>query len=352
MNTHIAAPPTPRPRPRSPRSPRSRHRRAGGLVASLAVLVALPFTLGACSGSDAGGSEASMGSDPAADSAADSTGAGTESGAAGRSTASKDAPTAPSEADTGDSLVDSDGSVARPPATQRSIISTGTVSLISGDVATTRREVQRIADAQGGAITEDDTETDGDGAAAYARLVIRVPVDNFSDAMAALEKAADLRASNRSSNDVTTEVIDTDVRVRAQQASLKRVEALLARANTIRDIVWIEQQLTQRQSELDSLKSQQAYLADQTSESTITVDIERTPEKQSDDTDDDSGFLAGLGGGWDALKGFGTGLATVIGALLPFAVVFALVGMPVWLLGRRLTRRRRSAAPAAPAAQS
>ena len=82
-----------------------------------------------------------------------------------------------------------------------------------------------------------------------------------------------LRSSNRGSEDVTTQVIDTGVRVRAQEASLKRVELLLAEASDLKDVIWIESQLTSRQAELDSLKSQQSWLTDQTSLSTITVDI-------------------------------------------------------------------------------
>ena len=124
--------------------------------------------------------------------------------------------------------------------------------------------MQRVVDATGGEVTEEQTDTDEKGNAVYARLVLRVPVGRFGDAMTALEGVADLRGSDRSSEDVSTQVIDTDVRVRAQEASLRRVEQLLARAQGLKDIIWIEAQLTSRQAELDSLKGQQAWLADQT----------------------------------------------------------------------------------------
>ena len=45
----------------------------------------------------------------------------------------------------------------------------------SDDVAEARREVQRVVDAQHGTITEENTETDDEGDATYARLVMRVP---------------------------------------------------------------------------------------------------------------------------------------------------------------------------------
>ena len=156
---------------------------------------------------------------------------------------------------------------------------------------------------------------------------------------------ATFRSSNRGSEDVTTQVIDNDVRVRAQEASLKRVETLLARADSLKDIIWIESQLTQRQGELDSLKSQQAWLTDQTSLSTITVDITAKAAQPKDEESDEAGFLAGLKGGWSALAGTATLIATVAGALLPFAVVALLLGAPAWLLLRRARSRRRTAVP-------
>ncbi|MCW2738385.1 DUF4349 domain-containing protein [Nocardioides sp.] len=238
---------------------------------------------------------------------------------------------------------------AATPATERAIIATGAVSLASKDVGETRREVQRIGDAQGGDVTEENTETDDDGDTSYARLVIRVPSAKFGASMEALEGAGILRSSTRGSEDVTTQVIDTGVRVRAQEASLKRVELLLAEARTLKDVIWIESQLTSRQAELDSLKSQQAWLEDQTSLSTITVDITADVARAKPKTDDDTpaGFVSGLRGGMKALGASLAAVATILGALLPFAVLALVLGLPVWLVVRR---RRSAPVPQTPAA--
>ena len=81
------------------------------------------------------------------------------------------------------------------PAIERHVISTGTVSLISDDVAKARRDVQRIVDAQQGTITEENTETDDKGVATYSRMVVRVPSSSFATTVLALEKVAELRSS-------------------------------------------------------------------------------------------------------------------------------------------------------------
>jgi hypothetical protein len=233
---------------------------------------------------------------------------------------------------------------------QRAVISTATISLRSDDVAQAVFAVQKVVDQYAGDVADEKTE--GGDEARRSRLVLRVPSDDFDDAVAALKEIGEVESSTRKVEDVTTQVIDNEVRIRAQERSLRRIELLLDRAESIRDIFAIERELAQRQAGLDSLKAQQAYLADQTSLSTITVHIERTdgPAKKKPDTDD-AGFLSGLEAGWKALKTFGNGLATVVGAVLPWSIVPGLLGVPTWLVLRRLQRRRppQQAAPAAPA---
>ena len=229
-------------------------------------------------------------------------------------------------------------------AQQPALISTGTVSLRSDDVADTRFDVQKVADRYRGQVTDSETRTDQEGEVRDARLVLRVPSAEFTEAMDELEKVADLEASTSTSEDVTTQVVDTRVRIRVQRASIARIEELLQRAGSIRDVVAVEQQLTQRQERLNSLLRQQAYLADQTSMSTITVHVERADAARTEPEPVEAGFLSGLRAGWGGLTTVLLGLATVTGAVLPFVALGLLLGAPAWLLLRPVVRRRRAAA--------
>ena len=303
-------------------------------LAGIITAITMTAALAACSSaSDSDGGDASSGSEMS-----DQVAAGSPAKAESRGGIGAPAEDSTSSAESASTVAD----LSSPPS-ERAVISTGTVSLRSKDVAEARREMQRVVDAQGGDITNENTETDEEGTTSYSRLVVRVPSAKFSAAMLALEEAAELRASNRGAEDVTTQVIDTDVRVRAQQASLKRVELLLSRAESLKDIIWIESQLTSRQAELDSLNSQQSWLRDQTTLSTITVDITAVTEKTKK-KEDEAGFLAGLRGGIKALTASTAALATVIGALVPFAILLLVLGFPVWLVVRR---RRAAPAPLA-----
>ena len=236
-----------------------------------------------------------------------------------------------------------------PDGQQPAVISTGQVSLEADDVAVAKRGVERVVDELLGEITDERTESDDEGVMESTRMVVRVPSEDFATAMDRLSDVADLRSATSKAEDVTTEVIDTRVRIRAQEKSLRRVEQLLARATSIRDIVSIEAQLTRRQADLDSLKGRMAYLSDRTSLGTITVRVDRTlePVTKPEPKEEEAGFVAGLSGGWKALTTVAVGLATAAGALLPFAVVGVLLGWPLLVLARRVNARRTARTPSA-----
>lgn len=231
----------------------------------------------------------------------------------------------------------------------RAVIRTGEVVLTSPDLDLAREEVDALLADLDGVVENEQTTHDDEGGITRSRLVLRVPVTRFTDAMDALEAIGTTQHSDTKSDDVTTEVIDVDERVETLQNSLDRLQSYQAEAKDIEDLLRFEQQITQREAELQSLEAQQSYLADQTSMSTITLTMS-TPREIVGPPDalDEAGFLAGLRSGWNALQGAVIVLLTVVGAVLPFGVVLALVGVPVWLLVRRTVRNRGTTPPAPP----
>jgi len=220
------------------------------------------------------------------------------------------------------------------------LIKKGTVESRSDDVGKAQFEVQRVVDRYSGQVTDEQTTTDDDGHPAYTRMVLRVPSDSFDDTMAALKKIGELQSANTSQQDVTTKLIDTRTRLTVQKQSIRRITTLFDQAESIRDIMSIESELSRRQADLESLERQAAYLTGQTTRSTITVSIDQTPKKAvAAAADDDNGFVSGLKAGWNGLSATAAALATAFGALLPWLVVIAILGPPSYLLIRVVRRR-------------
>jgi Domain of unknown function (DUF4349) len=236
--------------------------------------------------------------------------------------------------------------VARPAVRTAAVVKTGRISLTGKDLGKVRREVDDLLGTVGGSVDTEDTRNDRQGRVTSSTLVLRVPVDRFESTKDALERLGELQSSTESAEDVTTEVIDTGERVQTLQNSLDRLQRFQRTASDVRDLIRYEDEITQRQSELQSLQAQQSYLANETSLSTITLRLS-TPAAAvaRPGALDDAGFTAGLKAGWQALVGAVVVVLTVLGAVLPFLLAGVVVGAPAWLAVRALLRRRRASPP-------
>ena len=245
----------------------------------------------------------------------------------------------------------SDASVNRTTVQTRAVIRTGQIAVVVKNLEEARGEIDAIIARHGGFVAEEEASADRRGNLDHARLVLRLPVTDFGTAMTELAELGRKVDAHTESEDVTTEVIDVDTRVAVQRASIDRLQRFLRRATTVEDMIRVEEELSRRQAALESLLGQQAYLADRSALSTITVNLSTVPpEPGPEPEEDDSGFLAGLAKGWTALTTVLVGLATVAGAVLPFAVALAIVAVPLWLLARTVGARRTPVHPTGPAA--
>ena len=187
----------------------------------------------------------------------------------------------------------------------------------------------------------------GDGFG-FGTLALSVPADKLDTALDQLGKIGTVLQRNTSSQDVTSQYVDTESRLKTMRASVDRVRALMAQAKDLGQVVALESEMSRREADLESLESQLAALKDSVDRSTLAVSL-RTP---GNETVTENGFLAGLRSGWDAFAASAQGLFTGIGAVLPFAVFLALVGSPLvwWLRRRRANRLPVVPAPGGPPA--
>ena len=176
----------------------------------------------------------------------------------------------------------------------------------------------------------------------FGTLTLSVPAGKLDGALDQLSKIGTVLQRNTASQDVTAQYVDTQSRLKTMRSSVDRVRALMAQAKDIGQVVVLESELSRREADLESLESQLAALNTAVDRSTLAVSLS-TP---GNEPVSDNGFLAGLRSGWDAFTASAAGLFKGLGAVLPFAVFFALVGAPIWWS----LRRRRANRPAVVAA--
>jgi hypothetical protein len=222
---------------------------------------------------------------------------------------------------------------------QRQLVRTAQLTVEVADPVGAVRQVRTAAASAGGFVTEEQSGDTG------SWLVLRVPAD-------ALDRLVDDvagygRVASRSTQvvDATEQVVDLDARVATQTASVDRVRGLLAEATSIGDVVAIESELARREAELDSLTRRLAALRDQVALSTLTVDLRGPGAVPPPDIRPAPGFLDGLAAGWEGLRVIGTAVAAVVGFVLPFLPVLAVLA-GFGLVARRIIRARRTPAAA------
>ena len=231
---------------------------------------------------------------------------------------------------------------AGPRLQERQIVRTATVQVTVSDVDRAAQAAVAAATAAGGRVDTDDRSTDDSGTgksgSRHAHLVLRVPsagLDGLLDRVVALGTE-----TNRSeqATDSTSAVADVNARVAELQISVTRLQDFLRRSGRLADLLALESQLTQRQSELESTVAQQRALADQVGLATLTVEF-APPSALSRSAGNPPGFLGALDDSWHAL---------LLSGRLALALLGYLVAVPADRRCRRLWRAAPVAFAAAP----
>lgn len=224
----------------------------------------------------------------------------------------------------------------------REIVSTGSLTLVAADTGEAVEGIVQIVADAGGRVDERTEHAPSGSEDSSAWLTVRVPAAELEGVIADIEELGEAREVSISTDDVTRMGRDLDARIGALEASTERLLDLMSEADSSEALIAAEEALSQRQAELESLRSQRAYLSEQVALSTlhISVHAERTAEFES------GGFLGGLKSGWYALVDFASALLVGIGAAIPWLVIIGVPVVLLVLLARRRRRRRRAQADA------
>lgn len=110
---------------------------------------------------------------------------------------------------------------------------------------------------------------------------IRVPSARFREAMTKLEALGMVVHRSVSAEDVSEEFHDAEVRLSNLQATRKRLQEFLAKANDIPSTLAIERELERVSQEIDQLEGRMRFLQARASLSTIDVQIGPKPHDQT-----------------------------------------------------------------------
>lgn len=171
-------------------------------------------------------------------------------------------------------------------------------------------------------------------------LTIRVPSQNLDSFAESLQGVGKLVSYSQSAEDVSEQYFDTANRLKTQRTKMERLQALLAKAENVEDLITIENSISETQYEMDRLQGQLSGMDSKVNEATLTLTLNELSPIDTSKDQDESLFQRITSGMAAAFAGFT--------AILSDLVVFLSVALP-YLLGllilvliiRALIKRRK-----------
>lgn len=177
-----------------------------------------------------------------------------------------------------------------------------------------------------------------------ATLTMRIPSANLDAFIEDISLMGNVVSNNRDTQDITDSYYDTEARLRTLQVQEERYLALLAKADTMEDVITIEQALSNVRYQIESLTATLNRYDSQVEYSTVTVYLqevgETTPAKPETFWQRISNaFTASVKALWKFAKWCVVALVTVA----PFLVIPGLVAwLALWLVHRKKAKKSKT----------
>jgi hypothetical protein len=231
------------------------------------------------------------------------------------------------------------GSDALASTADRKIVQTATMSLQVKDVGGGFEEVGRIATGAGGFVASSSFSYKGD--TQIASVTIRVPASAYQSVLGDLRALGEKVDSESSeANDVTEEYTDLSSRQRNLEATETQLLTLLAKANSISDILTVQDRLNDVRGQIEQIKGRIQMLDNLSDLATITLHLRPVVAPVENHTDHGHNVDLGhaVSEGWNNSIDFLGGIAEGVVKVVVFAWWIPLVGIPAWLVVWALTR--------------
>lgn len=178
-----------------------------------------------------------------------------------------------------------------------------------------------------------------------AWLTLRVPQNRFEVAAKRFAKLGDVQRLTTSSEDVTSQYVDLEAKLRHYRAVERRLLHFLAATDTVKEMLAVQDRIDTVQLTIEQLEAQLKSLRETTTYGTLSISLTEKGTPQSGASDPSDTFMGVF---WNSLTLLGHGArvtALAVTAALPFLFVIGIVGLAAWYATRRLRGRRNPQQP-------
>lgn len=162
------------------------------------------------------------------------------------------------------------GESVNPNQSDRKVVKNATMSLLVNDVRSAMKQISQQVSAAGGFIVSSNLSSPEE--AASATISVRVPTDQLESILGQLRgMSVKVVQESVSGYDVTDQFTDSQARLKTLNDTKAKFEAMLASANTVDEILRVQQSIIQVQDQIDAIQGQLQYLENTSKTSLITI---------------------------------------------------------------------------------
>lgn len=175
-----------------------------------------------------------------------------------------------------------------------------------------------------------------------ASYTLRIPSDKFDLLMTSLSEIGNVPYTHTYTENVTSQYYDTQARLTAYEIQETRLLEMMEKAETVSDVIAIEEKLTELRYQIESLQSSLKNWDRQVSYSTVYLEVmevkEYTPEAQRSYGQE---LWQALTGAFKDLGQFFKDLLVFLVSAIPTLIVLIALFFILRPLGRKIAAKRR-----------
>lgn len=211
------------------------------------------------------------------------------------------------------------------------------VSIQSKDFAKSVQTIQSLTEQMKGFISSQTTNSQPNEMK-YGFFQVRIPTDQFSNFLDQLSETETVISSSQSADNITKNYYDTQGRIQSLTKERDRLNELMAKAETVSDLIAIESQLNEVETQLQWAQQDLSYMDLDLEYSTVNIDVQEVNVYSSTSA---SSWAAIPKAFSDTFYYFANGLGNVLVVLI-YLAPWGLLILALWMLIRYFGKKHQS----------
>lgn len=224
---------------------------------------------------------------------------------------------------------------------ERKIIKTANLNLETQDFDATVSEVKSKVSQFNGYISSSSLSGNKSNGSRHANFVCRIPSDDYEGFISAADDTGNVTYLNENEEDVTNQYIDLDARINNLEAQLTKLQELLKKAETLDEMLTIENYIYDIQYQLDSYKGKMKALTNQVTYCTVSISISEVTVYTAPKDSFFSRIGAAFAGMWGGFVEFLQDFSVFFIYAIPYLILIAIIVILVKFLKKK--RRAKKA---------